>query len=242
MGKKKFYTKKTKRGNVIFSCTSNTAYKRGLKLLSKEPQTIEWIDGFKNNSVFWDVGANIGSYSLYAALDKSLKILAFEPFSPSYYVLNQNIKINKGMEKLISAYCVALGDSTCLGILYTRSMEMGRAGHSFGEKVDCFGKSFKSFFKHGAMCFSVDNFIKLFNAPFPNYMKIDVDGIEEKVIAGAMETLKDERFKSVLVELDKSNKKELNGVFDMLKSSGLKYSRKHLGAPDCSIYNYIFER
>ena len=29
----------------------------------KEPETLEWIDNFNNESVFWDVGANIGIYS-----------------------------------------------------------------------------------------------------------------------------------------------------------------------------------
>jgi len=239
---KKLYTKKTKRGKVVFSRDSNIAYKRGLKLLSKEPQTIEWIDSFVGGSGFWDIGANTGSYSLYAALDKTIKVLAFEPFSPSYYSLNKNIKLNKGMEKLISAYCVALGDSTCLGTFYTKNMEIGKAGHSFGKAVDCFGKKFKPFFKHGAMCFSVDNFIKIFDASFPNYIKIDVDGIEEKVVAGAMETLKDERFRSILVELDEANQGELKYVLGMLETAGLKFIKKHKAAPKCSIYNYIYGR
>ena len=34
---------------------------------TKEPETLDWIDSFEKNSVFWDVGANIGLYSLYAA-------------------------------------------------------------------------------------------------------------------------------------------------------------------------------
>ena len=35
--------------------------------LTKEPETIEWIDGFENkeNLIFWDIGANIGLYSIY---------------------------------------------------------------------------------------------------------------------------------------------------------------------------------
>ena len=38
-------------------------------ILDKEPDTIEWIDNFSidnnDNFIFWDIGANIGLYSLY---------------------------------------------------------------------------------------------------------------------------------------------------------------------------------
>ena len=39
---------------------------------SKEPETLEWIDNFDNDNkdkiIFWDIGANIGLYSIYAAI------------------------------------------------------------------------------------------------------------------------------------------------------------------------------
>ena len=41
-------------------------------ILDKEPDTIEWIDNFSidnnDNFIFWDIGANIGLYSLYFKL------------------------------------------------------------------------------------------------------------------------------------------------------------------------------
>ena len=40
---------------------------------SKEPETIDWINSFKENKIFWDIGANIGLYSCYAALKKKYK-------------------------------------------------------------------------------------------------------------------------------------------------------------------------
>ena len=51
---------------------------------TKEPETLEWIDSFekKDNLIFWDIGANIGLYSIYNSLKhpKSTTI-AFEPSS-----------------------------------------------------------------------------------------------------------------------------------------------------------------
>ena len=38
-------------------------------VLTKELDTIGWIDEFDEGSVFWDIGANVGVYSLYAGVD-----------------------------------------------------------------------------------------------------------------------------------------------------------------------------
>ena len=48
---------------------------------SKEPETLDWIDNFeKKNFIFWDIGANIGLYSIYNSIRHSKsKTIAFEP-------------------------------------------------------------------------------------------------------------------------------------------------------------------
>src|SRR6516225_6500482 len=61
----------TKRGRVVFYCLGDLALWRARTLLAKEPETIEWIDSFRAGDVFWDVGANVGLYSLYAAVVRS---------------------------------------------------------------------------------------------------------------------------------------------------------------------------
>ena len=40
----------------------------GKALFDQEPETLEWIDTFQNDKkiIFWDIGANIGIYSIYA--------------------------------------------------------------------------------------------------------------------------------------------------------------------------------
>jgi hypothetical protein len=37
---------------------------------SKEPETLEWIDRFLPESIFWDIDANVGLYSIFAAKKK----------------------------------------------------------------------------------------------------------------------------------------------------------------------------
>ena len=46
---------------------------------NKEPETLKWIDCFPDNAVLWDVGANVGLYSVYAAKKKNCNVIAFEP-------------------------------------------------------------------------------------------------------------------------------------------------------------------
>ena len=75
-------------------------------LFSKEPETLEWIDSFESNKgediIFWDIGANIGLYSIYAAQKhKNIIIYSFEPSTSNLRVLSRNISINELQNKII---------------------------------------------------------------------------------------------------------------------------------------------
>ena len=51
----------------IFSCPNSLIQWRAETFFTKEPETIEWINTFKSDETLFDVGANIGLYSIYAA-------------------------------------------------------------------------------------------------------------------------------------------------------------------------------
>ena len=77
---------------------------------SKEPETLEWIDSFekKENLIFWDIGANIGLYSIYNSLkNPKSTTIAFEPSSSNLRVLTRNISINN-LEKNIKVISMPL--------------------------------------------------------------------------------------------------------------------------------------
>ena len=62
---------------------------------SKEPETLDWIDSMETNSVIWDIGANIGLYSCYAAKKIfNSKVFAFEPSVFNLEILARNIHLN----------------------------------------------------------------------------------------------------------------------------------------------------
>src|SRR5262245_565967 len=67
----------TPRGPLSFVLLGRGTAVRARSVLTKQPATIEWIDRFHPNSVFWDVGANVGVYTLYAAMRADTKVVAF---------------------------------------------------------------------------------------------------------------------------------------------------------------------
>ncbi|HAH65824.1 MAG TPA: hypothetical protein DCL72_10205 [Rhizobiales bacterium] len=50
--------------------------------------------------------------------------------------------------------------------------------------------------------YPLDDFVDKFAPPFPQHLKIDVDGNEDMILHGAGRTLADHRLRSVSIELD----------------------------------------
>jgi FkbM family methyltransferase len=235
----------TEFGTIKFFCPGKIPEWRAQTLLTKEPETIEWINTFNDKDILWDIGANVGVYTLYASL-RNISVMSFEPSPSNYYLLNRNIEINNMSDK-ISALCIAFNDTTKLDSFYMANTELGSALNSFGEAIDWKGEPFTAYFKQAMIGFSIDDFIKQFNPRFPNHIKIDVDGIEDKIIKGAKHTLSDKRVKSVLVELDSNRENYCKEVIDSIEKSGMKFiEKKHAEMFDNSnfsaSYNYIFKR
>ena len=241
-------TQSTPHGGINFYCLGKLPQWRAETLLTKEPDTIQWIDSFEESSEFWDIGANIGVYSLYAA-NRKIKVTAFEPSASNYYILTKNIEIN-GFDDQILAYCLALSNHTRLGSLNMVDTQLGSALHDFGEKqeqIDIVGTISKVSFQQGVLGYSIDDLIEGFSLKFPNYIKIDVDGIEDKIIKGAEKTLKDSRLKSVLIELDTRDKEYCGRVISVMDKAGIQLVKKV--TPNISsqsdfypICNHIFSR
>lgn len=136
----KIIQQKTKVGNIKFFCPQEKAEWRATTLLTKEPETISWINSFNKKDILWDIGANIGMYSLYAGI-KGINTLSFEPSPSNYWVLCKNIEINKLDEK-ISAYCIAFNNKTKLDTFYMAKTGIAEALNSFGEIKGWDGKPF----------------------------------------------------------------------------------------------------
>ena len=84
------FTLQTRRGKLRFALRDREATYIS-RVPEHEPETFEFIEAMPEGSCFWDIGANIGVFSLYAALCGQSRVLAFEPSSASYAALNRNI-------------------------------------------------------------------------------------------------------------------------------------------------------
>jgi FkbM family methyltransferase len=179
---------------VRFSSPNQLTRWRVETLLTKEPATIGWIDRFEQGEVLWDVGANIGIYSVYAAIARGARVLAFEPLPANYAVLAKTIEIN-GLAEQVTPLAIALAGECGLGSLHMRTTEPGAAFAAFdtspaaGIRLQCLG-------------YSIDRCIADLGVPFPTHVKIDVDGAEQSILDGAAQTLSDSRLKSLAIEFD----------------------------------------
>jgi FkbM family methyltransferase len=239
------YTQDTKFGKISFFCIGELALYRAQSLLTKEPETLEWIDSFGENDVLFDIGANVGCYSLYAA-KKNISVIAFEPSAANYFLLNKNIEINKLFNK-VQAFCLAFDESSRTGFLHMPTTQLGGAINTFGKESEDFsfmGDSWNVKYKQGMISFSVDDFIHFYHLNPPTHIKIDVDGIEEQILRGAKNTLSDNNVKSLLVELDTSQP-HYDEIVAGIAQFGFKlHAKKHAAIFDTgmykSVYNHIF--
>jgi FkbM family methyltransferase len=210
--------------NGLYFDTSNPLiFNRGVRLHTKEPDTINWIDEYINDGdVLYDIGANIGVYSLYAAKYKNATTYSFEPESANYYYLNKNIYHNNLSNK-IKAYNIALNDSNLLSVLNLSQFRPGAGDHNFNKELDANHKKFNSAFKQGMIGLSVDDFIYEWGGETPNHIKIDVDGNEHIVINGMTNILKDMKLKTIAIEVNLNLESD-----DELKNKLISYGFKLL--------------
>ncbi len=166
-------------------------------IFEKEPITINWINKFKKNNIFWDVGANVGIYTMYAAVKSKVKVYAFEPMPLNYKNLCLNISLNKLIDK-ITPFCLVLNDKNIFSYLYIRWLEEGFAGTSFNTPLEI---SNTKGLKIRQFCTNIDTLVYKLGVPCPNYLKIDVDGNDFLVLKGAKKVIKDPKLKSILIEI-----------------------------------------
>ena len=80
--------------SIVLSTPNALCQYRAKSFSTKEPETLSWLDAIPEGSVFWDVGANVGLYSIYAAKKNRVTVFAFEPSVFNLEFLARNIFLN----------------------------------------------------------------------------------------------------------------------------------------------------
>ena len=187
---------------LYFTPNSHTKW-RVDSLFEKEPITIEWIAGFAAGDVLVDVGANVGMYTIWAAKTRGVRVYAFEPESQNFALLNRNIFINQ-LGDLINAYCLAMSDVAGLSQLHLSQFIPGGSCHSLGEQVDFKHEPARPAYSQGCVSARLDDLVASGMVPEPDHIKIDVDGFEPKVIAGARRIVAGDKLRSLLIEVNQN--------------------------------------
>lgn len=231
---------------VVYLTPNRVTQWRVNSLFTKEPDTIEWIRGFEPGEVFVDIGANVGMYTIWAAKTRGVRTFAFEPESQNYALLCRNIVMN-GLTGTVVAYCLALADKIDYSLLHLSEFQTGGSCHSFGEKVDFQLQQHEFALAQGCVSSTLDTLIEAGAVPVPNHIKIDVDGLEHKVLAGSRKVLQNPALKSVLVEINTNLALHRQIIAD-LEELGFTYSEKQVAAAQRSegtfkgVGNYVFHR
>jgi FkbM family methyltransferase len=170
---------------VILSDVNPSDFIEGMALQGQwyELPNLEFIRALNISGTYVDVGAYVGTFSLFVSLFcPAEKVYAFEPQSLIYKKLCRNLEVNKA--------------PNCVAMNYGLAEERGR-GTAGGAPYYNIG---------GAMLKAGDEVevapLDSLNIPNVTVLKVDVEGMEMQVLAGAVKTL--ETVRHLFVETWKS--------------------------------------
>jgi len=234
-------------GVAVQYVTPNTYTRLRVETLNeKEPITMQWIAGFKPGEVLVDVGANVGMYSVWAAKSRGVRVFAFEPESQNYALLNRNIVLNSLADQ-VGAFCLALSDAAGLSWLHLSEFVAGSSCHSLGEEVDFKHEPMRPAYSQGCVSARLDDLVAGGAIAEPHYIKIDVDGFEPKVIAGARRILEGGKLRSLLIEVNQ-NLPDHRAMVEQLSALGFRHDPAQVAAaerkdgPFKGCAEYVFKR
>lgn len=185
---------------------------------TKEPETLEWIDSLPENAVVWDVGANIGLYTVYAAKKRNCRIWAFEPSVFNLELLARNIFVN-GLTEQVCIVPVALSDRLGSSKMRMTTTEWGGALSTFGQEFGWDGEAIRQVFEFQTMGLSMEDAVDKLMIPQPDYIKMDVDGLEHFILKGGSAVLQGVR--EVLIEVNDDFLQQAEQCRSLLTGAGL---------------------
>lgn len=173
--------------------------------LEAEPEVTEFIESLPNGSVIYDLGACVGGFSMIA-LVQGLKVVAFEVDNANYGGLLKNYELNRtkfNPNHYFKSIQIGVADHKGKLMLRVGQPEIGGHHKTLAVKDYCASEYIIGGNFGEVDVNTLDNLIKEYNLPFPEYLKVDIDGSEYAFIQGAKDTLS--KIKSMIIELTTEN-------------------------------------
>ena len=184
--------------------TTEMEGKYRISACEKEPWTVEFIEKQPPNTWFIDIGANVGAYTL-VAIAHGLRVVSIEPHIHTAERLAHNLELNDLADKAI-IMVMGLSDQTGFDFFSMADLRPGYNDHVFGKHKNELAKRPNIFHTHIVPTMRLDDFIPLLTPnDVPIAMKLDVDGVEDRVLNGAINSLRNSALRAMMLELDKKH-------------------------------------
>ena len=145
------------------------------------PEMLVWRQALRDGDLFVDVGANVGTYTIWAA-ELGAEVIALEPAADTFCLLKENIALN---DYQVTAVRAAAGDH-CGTARFTSGFDAGNSLAPDGPAVT-----------ELVTLVTVDSLI---GDRRVTGMKVDVEGFEIDVLRGAARALADRRIGLIQLE------------------------------------------
>lgn len=210
-----------------FRCAGMLELARCMSLFTKEAGTCQWIrDEVRPGEVFYDIGANIGLYTILAGkqVGPRGKVYGFEPHGPNFARLLGNITLN-GLEDVVAPCSVALHDRPGFLPFNYVSSEAGSADSQLGTSHRSAETEYRPEISELKCAASIDALIADGAVEPPHHVKLDVDGNELLIVRGMTRLLRSaDHPRSIQIEVNRRHKDE---IVPFMAEHGYELASRH---------------
>ena len=204
---------------------------RGIYLLGWEPLTIKWLnENLNSQDVVIEVGANVGAHSLIISkiIGSSGSLEAFEPTDYAFKKLENNFLLNPTLKQNTNLHKLYVSD-----VIDKKSKHKIRSSWIVNKSNDTANKMDEEY--SGEIVTLDEFFINLCRLDF---LKIDVDGFDFRVLEGAKRII--QTFRPIVfielseVDLNRNNSSvsDILSYFDDINYSGSLENGANINTPE----------
>ena len=184
------------------------------KAAKLEPMTVNFASNCSIEDIFFDIGANIGFFSMLAARSGA-EVFSFELEPSNVRALFDNAYLNDASLNIIP---IGLSDKNAL---FATDFAGAGVGGSLNRLVrEGEGRAPRT------ISITLDTLYKANLIPVPTKVKLDVDGLEPNIIKGGQELLSDAKCREVLVEMDLQDHESMAETACLLAACGFDAREK----------------